>query len=570
MAVAWEKPSSLTGLVFEKGSAMSRTRSMPSTPSTMKGVRSNSKRGSALGALVMRSAGANFGVTGSSSSLGTVGSFSLQKNAGLNAGLDALGSLGSFLEQNRLRAERAARVTATVESDFDVAVWISLEQGQVDGPELPLVVAANAPCQASYSGGAEGIEGTITIEGFRDSIGFRVRAGTPTGAGAGPGDANYVAEKGKLRAVVTMPAPKANGSEDCPRLPLGAEGAPGISAELRLSKDSLAGLKVVIRRATEAEVRRFEARCALREAEDSGDYGILISQIGKAKAKGVEGEYIERAQLLLKSLQPKASEVLSSEQLLNSMRWNLVTTAHPSEHLLRVVHCDACETCSCNANRPPEEELTFTSRAISTALQDVAPPNVAIDRWFFELLVEAAVALPEGCVWKSGGKFILTTADRNQSAGAILQSIQLRHNVAAEALRALKAWTEQRFDGEAIAIQMNFHPNHESFHALHRDNFSKQRFAGLSSGEVTSRPGKGTACFSLGSMRQVLCETCTDAASSLQACCADCSGRKEYRWMESGDMMYFNAAWNQNHMHGVPPALDHACGPRISIAFIIA
>eukprot|EP00438_Fugacium_kawagutii_P025080 Skav209529 [mRNA] locus=scaffold2767:435303:435554:- [translate_table: standard] len=79
----------------------------------------------------------------------------------------------------------------------------------------------------------------------------------------------------------------------------------------------------------------------------------------------------------------------------------------------------------------------------------------------------------------------------------------------------------------------------------------------------------GTVCYSLGSSRQVLCETITDSRSKYETCGETCAGMKTYKWLHSGSAMHFNAPWNNNHTHGVPP-MDDPCGPRISVALLCA
>ena len=71
-------------------------------------------------------------------------------------------------------------------------------------------------------------------------------------------------------------------------------------------------------------------------------------------------------------------------------------------------------------------------------------------------------------------------------------------------------------------------------------------------------------------------------------------GKKEYVWLQSGNAMYFNHEWNQNHTHGIPKmdaammknmgyvdedgkeiikgskgCFQENCGPRISLAYLL-
>lgn len=168
-------------------------------------------------------------------------------------------SLGALAEQSRLQTERGARLQLTVEADFDLGCWVSLEAGQIDGPDLPLVITAGRPCSVRYIGEAEGVAGSLVLEGFRDAIPFEVR---PGGRKIHFGD-----EHSNHRSAVTMAASSADdptdgAASDAPLiLPPGAAGAPGATAELHISQSGpSAQLLLRVRRATEAEVRRQAPR----------------------------------------------------------------------------------------------------------------------------------------------------------------------------------------------------------------------------------------------------------------------------------------------------------------------
>jgi len=120
---------------------------------------------------------------------------------------------------------------------------------------------------------------------------------------------------------------------------------------------------------------------------------------------------------------------------------------------------------------------------------------------------------------------------------------------------------------DVTAVQINFHPNGSTFHDQHRDIYSGKQRAGPNC-TCSFRECVGTVCYSLGSSRMCQLDTMTDDTSSLKACGESCSGRREMRWLHSGEAMYFNAPWNQNHMHGIPK-MENYSGPRISIAFLL-
>jgi len=198
----------------------------------------------------------------------------------------------------------------------------------------------------------------------------------------------------------------------------------------------------------------------------------------------------------------------------------------------------------------------------------------SLGRRLFESLVSAALALPEACVWRAGGKFILSNADRNQAPAALLMLlVNHGHRDAAEQVARLIQWTETCKDCVVTACQINLHANQESFHAQHRDIFSVAQKAKAGRDCTCSfTTCIGTMCFSLGSSRLVQLSTCTDNMSPLNPCGGSCTGCHERRYLQNGEAMWFNDVWNTAHTHGVPKieAGEGGCGPRISIAMLCA
>ncbi|CAE7175910.1 unnamed protein product, partial [Symbiodinium pilosum] len=115
-------------------------------------------------------------------------------------------------------------------------------------------------------------------------------------------------------------------------------------------------------------------------------------------------------------------------------------------------------------------------------------------------------------------------------------------------IRALVSHTEQEYGYRVTAIQLNFHPNHKSSHKQHRDIYGAGQKGGINC-TCSFMKCTGTVCYSVGSSRQVLCETITDSRSKYETCGEECTGRKSYKWMHSGSAMHFNAPWNNNHTH---------------------
>merc|ERR1712151_611644 len=128
--------------------------------------------------------------------------------------------------------------------------------------------------------------------------------------------------------------------------------------------------------------------------------------------------------------------------------------------------------------------------------------------------------------------------------------------------------TETKYAGFVTAIQINFHPHKGTYHDQHRDIYSVKQSAGPNC-TCQFQDCVGTVCYSIGSSRLCRLETMTDNLSSIQPCGEDCKGRLELRWLHSGVAMYFNGDWNNNHTHGIPPS-EEECGPRISLAFLLA
>jgi len=240
-----------------------------------------------------------------------------------------------------------------------------------------------------------------------------------------------------------------------------------------------------------------------------------------------------------------------------------------------------CPTDGCDTNKGgasmirDDEELTFKPDAVAEAFKGgvALPDGVGADQFLFEELVHAAASAPEGCVWRAGGKFILSGPNRNQAPVALYQLLMThgrgKSGQAATAMKAIVDYTEKSFNARVTAIQTNFHPNHESYHAQHRDIFSSKQRGGMNC-TCSFHTCVGTVCYSLGSSRRILCESCVDEMSVFEACCPDCQPCKKWRFLPSGSYMYFNDKWNNNHTHGIPACPEMPSGPRISIALLLA
>eukprot|EP00656_Telonema_subtile_P054931 TRINITY_DN8330_c0_g1_i2.p1 TRINITY_DN8330_c0_g1~~TRINITY_DN8330_c0_g1_i2.p1 ORF type:complete len:313 (-),score=59.30 TRINITY_DN8330_c0_g1_i2:46-984(-) len=308
------------------------------------------------------------------------------------------------------------------------------------------------------------------------------------------------------------------------------------------------------------------------------NYTRLHAQIVKARARGVERFRLVQAEQVLKTL---SVDSVSKEELSGAMKWQLVT----KEAGERIVERCTNTGCPLPAGRDLrvegtpvtdcQEVLDFSEGSVSAALQASKGCRAAVgdlpgEQWLFEQLTAAAVSAPENCLWKAGGKLIFSSPDRNQAPLALTSTLMKYAPEAAGAIGALMDWTKSKFQCEITAVQVNLHLDGSSFHAQHRDIFSgaQKEKAGRDC-TCSFKKCNGTVCFSVGSSRQVCCETMSDEMSHHENCGEDCGGFRELRWFNSGCAMYFNDKWNNGHTHGIVQATG-PCGPRISIALLCA
>jgi len=330
-----------------------------------------------------------------------------------------------------------------------------------------------------------------------------------------------------------------------------------------------AEMTITVRKAKKKELARLAQEQALVSAMDSGKYSSLLAQITRAKMRKVQSSLIEQANRVLKSIQMPEGTFLSHMELGKLMKWKRVSS--PSNGTSDDTEACPSDECPCNAGFAEDGEVcTVQPGTVQQALDGVAPSHVPADKWLFQALVKAAMNAPEGCVWKSGGKFLLTNEERNQSPTAIVNILErdCQENEAGKGIRALVDYTQREYGFRVTAIQLNFHPNHKSSHKQHRDIYGAGQKGGINC-TCSFMKCQGTVCYSLGSSRQIMTETMVDKKSKYEACGEECKGCRNMRWMHSGSAMFFNEEWNNNHTHGVP-ASDEKAGPRISVALLCA
>lgn len=454
----------------------------------------------------------------------------------------------------------APLLRVSVSGSIDSKVQVSVAGARYEGKPLPDVCPAGKTCSATLvtATAARSSKGNLNIDGFEP---------VPFSIGAGDQGVAWVGSKGRWRITVLAAA-------QWDWRDKGEKPTEGKAADIEMVSsrfgDRGSQIKVTMRQATEAELKRCLQLQALREAQEGDDYDTLHAQVAKAKMAFVEMEHIERAEERMREMRKKGLHVADGcgkDTLREQMSWGKVTQwpERPNEN----DPCTASAGCPCNVHENCGEVLQLVTGAVQSCLQEFGPEA---DKVLFEELVGAALTVEEGSVWKAGGKFIFSAFDRNQSVSALVRMLgNFGRERCCKMILALVRNAEAHYEGYVTAIQVNFHPNGNTFHSQHRDIYSAKQRAGPNC-TCTFKKCVGTVCYSVGSSRICLLETMTDEFSSIKPCGDGCQGRREKMWIHSGDAMYFNEAWNSNHTHGIPPmpAEEAAqCGPRISIAFLL-
>jgi len=450
------------------------------------------------------------------------------------------------------------KVTFTSLSDTPTEVSIDLNEGELDGPqELKRVVNRGEPevicCRSTSS-----VVGMLRIA-EAEPIPFGIQVGKPSASGE---RSNFVAKPERQRTVFVHAGELSAGSGTTVK-------GEGVAVEVTVSIGAHADLAVTIRKAKKKELTRMQQQRSLQSAMEDKKYSTLLAQITKSKMRKVEAAIIEQANQVLKAIKQADGSFLKHDDIKKMMKWKRVTGQVTPAF---VTECCPTEGCLCNSGSAQSGEIcNVMDGAVENALASCGVKDQA-DKWLFKALVKAAENAPEGCLWKSGGKFLLTNEERNQSPTAIVNLLDRAsaggETDAGRGIRALVEHTEKEFGYRVTAVQLNFHPNEKSSHKQHRDIYGAGQKGGINC-TCSFMKCTGTVCYSLGSSRKILTETIADTRSKYEACGDECQGAKTYRWMHSGSMMFFNAPWNNNHTHGVPKA-EEQCGPRISIALLCA
>lgn len=452
-----------------------------------------------------------------------------------------------------------AVLQVSVESVYDVAVKVSIQGGKADGTGLPEVCPAGrtatatfvslTPCRGAMT------KGVLTIKNFEE---------IPISVAHSDMGSTYVHSKGRWRHTA-LSAPHWNwrDHEDKP-----TEGkAADIEVDTCRHTEKPHLVKISVRQASENELKRCLHYQALREAQEGQDYDMLHARVTMAKQAGVDLHHIEAAEERLRELRKLKLHIspgCDKETLQSQLVWDNISRL---DGKIENEPCQVSADCPCNMEENCGEVLSIVPNAVQACLQSFGADG---DRILFEELANSALSVEEGSVWKAGGKFVFSAFDRNQSVTALTRMLHSagRARCAKMILQMVKH-SEAQYGGYVTAIQVNFHPHGGTYHGQHRDIYSAKQRAGPSC-TCSFKKAVGTVCYSVGSSRACLLETCTDSFSAVKPCTDGCQGRRERRWLHSGDAMFFNEAWNANHTHGIPQLENgHNNGPRISVAFLL-
>eukprot|EP00929_Paragymnodinium_shiwhaense_P107836 TRINITY_DN74193_c0_g1_i1.p1 TRINITY_DN74193_c0_g1~~TRINITY_DN74193_c0_g1_i1.p1 ORF type:complete len:607 (-),score=147.78 TRINITY_DN74193_c0_g1_i1:67-1887(-) len=452
----------------------------------------------------------------------------------------------------------AVEVTYAAGIGDDIAgVTVQLTRGrQNDGSPLcdeGVVCASQAPAQAVFNDFGDGISGSFEVTGLREPIPFassRAVSSSKKGCYIGyPDKTNCV-----LLGVSTL-ACRLDGSSD----------PNGIAVECSVGPQAI---RIHIRPATNFEVERREQLQALKDAEALGEYRTLHAQVVKSRQRGVELFHIERAEKQIKELVKKGAHIdIGKDRLAELMTWEKVTSRPEGQAPQLEEKCTQSADCPCNQEFEGEE-FSVEQGSLQRILGELAPKDVPADRWFFEILVEAALACPDGCCWFADGKYIMSAITKNQNLQATLMMLKTFHKPCAKALQTLAEATEKEYKCKVVATQVNFHPDGTTHHLQHRDIFSPPNKLSLNC-TCSMRQCRCSICYTVGSTRQLLCEAMTDETSQMDTCSESCEGSRVRHWLDSGSVTFLNDVWNRSHTHGIPKC-EHDCGPRISVAFLCA
>lgn len=442
---------------------------------------------------------------------------------------------------NSLGASLSMSVTGLADVDFSV----QLTDGEAVGSASETLASTGCAEFRSWST----IAGSICIAGV-PVLPFGIQTEPSKTGELG----NFVIAPGRQRGRVTHAGELTEGDGTSVK-------GEGVLLEVEVSNGHAAELHIKARTAKKKELAALNQERQLLKAMEKGKYNSILAQISKAKHRSCSLRIISDAEQLIRTMEIPEDSYLNQEQLKKQMKWKLITDDIEPTY-------DPCTNvdCACNSGSAEDGEVfTVTSGLVQVALGEIWPE--AADKMLFKALVRAAITAPAGCVWRSGGKFILSNKEQNQGRDAIVNSLNNYDALAGKAMSALMSFSEMVHGVKVSACQINIHPNEDSSHKQHRDIYGAGQKGGPNC-TCSFVPAVGSLCYSIGSSRHVLTETLTDTRSKYTACSEECAGTKKLHVMSSDSAMFFNGKFNNNHSHGVPK-MTGKCGPRISIAFLL-
>jgi len=448
-------------------------------------------------------------------------------------------------------------VRVSVSTPFETGIRVAMPDAEVEGPDFPKVCSVGSTSAVWVSAthlAGKVTKGKLEIDGF-EPVSFAVSCcgGVNT----------YVTQKGRFRQTF-LSAARWDWRQNADKP------TEGIAADVEILGGSFfskcSSLSVTLREATEMELKRCLQLQALRDARLEKNYDELHGQISKARVAGVEWEHISQAEEQLKEFRKQGLHIdpcCQKEVLREAMVWSKITPRLDAPDTNQP--CKVSPDCPCNVEQNEGEVVNIIPNVVQDVLKEFGAEP---DKELFQEIVDAALALEEGSVWRAGGKYIFSALDRNQAVIALIRTLNsCGKQRCSKMLLALLKHAETIHGGFVSAVQLNIHPDNTTYHDQHRDIYSAKQRAGPNC-TCSFREAIGTVCYTLGSSRPCRFETMTDESSNIEQCCETCESRHESRWFHSGSAMFFNSKWNISHTHGIP-CMDEPSGPRISIAFLL-
>jgi len=303
-----------------------------------------------------------------------------------------LRSSAGFASRRALGGSVSLSITVTARlADVEMSIDLGSSQARMV-TSLPSPLPFEMPATSEIRGNGS-IVGVLTI-GSMPPINFGIQTGSMRPNGLRN---NFISNEQRQRTVVCHADNLEQGSGTSVK-------GEGTVVELSVSDSYFAEMKVIIRQAKKKELTRIAQQQQLLRAMEKKKYSSLMAQITKAKHRKVEMSLIDQAEKVLKAITLPEGSYLNHKELSKLMKWKRVTDDSSSA---TVEDCPCNGDCSCNAGQAQDGEvMDIVEGLVQQIVEDLAPAGADGDKWLFKALVRAAGFSSEGCVWKSGGKFI--------------------------------------------------------------------------------------------------------------------------------------------------------------------